>query len=220
MTDDEGDIDYDYDDFVNEPYPKWIPYPELIPPPKPVWKYPPPPLVTSRPQSSSSDNTQGSKAKASLFTTNQKRDLNEKRWAPAEKKGMGTFLWANKLAIAAGAVVVGGGLWLWDRMMRIRAERVMKEEIAAAQDEEIGEKLEKRCLAPGKELLRDTDKDKGTCGSVCIANGTTAEEQETSGMGDVDYKKEIPYIAIDKDNAPEGGPGVDSDAELESDFGD
>src|SRR5271170_5233740 len=155
MTDDEGDIDFDYayDEFVDEPYPKWIPYPELIPPPKPVWKYPPPPLVTSRPQSGSSHNTHSSKAKASLFNTHQKLDLHEKRWATGEKKGMGTFLWDNKLAIAAGAVVVGGALWLWDRLMRIRAERVMREEIAAAQDEEIGEKMEKRCLAPGQELL-------------------------------------------------------------------
>jgi hypothetical protein len=80
--------------------------------------------------------------------------------------------------------------------------------------------LEKRCLAPGQELLRDASEDKGICGSVCIVNGTTAEEQKASGMEDVDYKNEIPYIAIDKDNAPEGGPGVDSDAELESDFGD
>jgi len=81
--------------------------------------------------------------------------------------------------------------------MRIRAERVMKEEIAAAQDEEIAKKLEKRCLAPGQELLRDASKDKGICGSPCTANGTTVEEQRTSGMGNVDYKNEIPFIATD-----------------------
>jgi hypothetical protein len=82
----------------------------------------------------------------------------------------------------------------------------------------------KGVLASGQELLRDASKDKVICGCYycpCTANGTTVEEPKKSGTGEVDYKEpgnETPFIATDKDNAPEGGPGADSDAELEPDF--
>lgn len=70
---------------------------------------------------------------------------------------MGTFVWNNKFAIAAGAVVVAGGLWLWEQLMKLRAQKIMSEEMATANA--TSQKLDKRCSALGQELVRDRSKD-------------------------------------------------------------
>jgi hypothetical protein len=111
-------------------------------------------------------------------------------------------------------------------MMKLRAEKVIKEQFVGRKEAEGGEKWEKRCLAPGQELVRDTSSNgRGICGCYycpCTANGTAAEEPKKSGRGKDEYNEsgsETPSIATDKDDASEGGPGEDSDVELESDSG-
>jgi hypothetical protein len=53
-----------------------------------------------------------------------KRDLSPHR---PEKRGLVGFLTKNSLSIIGGAVAVGGGLWLWERYLRMRAERIAKQ---------------------------------------------------------------------------------------------
>jgi hypothetical protein len=45
---------------------------------------------------------------------------------------VGTFLKNNFGAIVGGAVVTAGGLWLWDRFMKKRAERAARRNATAA----------------------------------------------------------------------------------------
>ena len=55
----------------------------------------------------------------------EKRHIIKKR-STYEKRGFGEFLWNNKLAIATGAAVMGGGIWLWDKWTKIKAEKAAK----------------------------------------------------------------------------------------------
>jgi hypothetical protein len=118
------------DFIVDIPYPKHlIPLPTLN---APIYK--PISADVSRPRSrlsSSHGSTLGSTVESTADNSENgsprhymKRDLTTHR---PEKRGLVGFLTKNSLSIIGGAVAVGGGLWLWERYLRMRAERIAKQ---------------------------------------------------------------------------------------------
>jgi len=57
-----------------------------------------------------------------------------------EKRGLGEFLKHNFAAIVGGVVITAGGLWLWDRFQKKRAEKAAKKQLQIAQNAEKAQK--------------------------------------------------------------------------------
>jgi hypothetical protein len=136
------------------------------------------------------------------------------------KKGIGSFLWKNKIAVLGGAVVVSSGLWLWERLMKLRAQKIMNEVVKSEDKKSVpemaGRKLDKRCLASGQELMKDVPKDKLICGCYycpCTIKGNKSVEKKKAGGKP--EGKEPGFVERDKDFAQEENPGAELDAELE-----
>jgi hypothetical protein len=55
-----------------------------------------------------------------------------------EKRGVGEFLKKNFVAIVGGAVVTAGGLWLWEKFMKKRAEKAAMKKFAAGEGDKQG----------------------------------------------------------------------------------
>lgn len=106
--------------------------------------------------------------------------------------------------------------------MKLRPQKIMNEEAAAING--TSEKLEKRCLAPGQELVRDGSRDKDICGCPycpCTANGDSTSSEEPERAGKADPKRKAPasgtpLASSDEEGPPEGEHGADSDSEQDA----
>jgi hypothetical protein len=90
-----------------------------------------------------------------------KRDLSTHR---PEKRGLVGFLTKNSLSIIGGAVAVGGGLWLWERYLRMRTERIAKQKAPTVEVKK-GAKVEMPTSAgtKGKRAVDVDEEGEGEC---------------------------------------------------------
>ena len=95
-----------------------IPYPKHLIPKLPGPTSPPRPRSPIDSTFESTVETTESETTSSF----EKRKVFGKRSAHV-KRGVSEFLWSNKLAVASGAAIMGGGLWLWDRWAKRKAEK-------------------------------------------------------------------------------------------------
>lgn len=107
--------------------------------------------------------------------------------------------------------------------MKLRPQKIMNEEAAAING--TSEKLEKRCLAPGQELVRDGSRDKDICGCpycpCTTANGDSTSSEEPEKVGKAETKRKAPASGSppepsDEEGPPEGERGADSDSDQEA----
>jgi hypothetical protein len=82
-----------------------------------------------------------------------------------EKRGFKEFLSQNKFYMVSGAVIFGGGLWFWDRFMRLRNEKA-KAKVAGIE----AIQFDVQCV----------EKDDGGYDTSNISNATIAEREAAS----------------------------------------
>lgn len=111
---------------------------------------------------SSTQNAMGSPADASESGSRKghaKRDVTTQHH---EKRGLMGFAVKNSPFIVGGAVVAGGGFWLWERYMRMKAEKMAKQKAinglaknggdVDAKPGPAGPKAEKRAIVNEEEV--------------------------------------------------------------------
>jgi hypothetical protein len=180
------------DDFVAD-----IPYPKHLIPKKQL------PVATSLPRPKSPiDSTLGSSVETSTDSETPSPSLEKptviKKRSNYEKCHVGKFLWNNKLAIASGAAVMGGGLWLWDKWTRMKAGRKAELEEKEA---EVSQHQKPEMTRPQELMAKVPTVDYGCCdcrekhGAVKI-DMSKINETETSPANEEKEKQQGKFVPI------------------------